>query len=65
MTCECGCGGSPSKGRFLPGHDAILNFDILKRFEATYPTLYSGIKEACQQARGEVPDGFKKIPQMS
>jgi Arc/MetJ-type ribon-helix-helix transcriptional regulator len=22
--CECGCGGQPRRGRFLPGHDAKL-----------------------------------------
>lgn len=52
ITCECGCGGIPVYGRFLPGHDAIHNFAILKRFEAEYPVLYHGVKEACQQAQG-------------
>lgn len=30
-VCECGCGGEPKQGHFLPGHDQILRRRIDKR----------------------------------
>ncbi len=29
--CECGCGGEPQSGLFLPGHDQKLRTDIERR----------------------------------
>lgn len=28
--CECGCGGEPKSGRFLPGHDSKLKSRLLQ-----------------------------------
>jgi len=27
-TCECGCGGAPASGQFLPGHDQKLRGEL-------------------------------------
>lgn len=29
--CQCGCSGSPKKGRYIPGHDAKHLSDLLKK----------------------------------
>lgn len=31
MTCECGCGESPTRGNFSPGHDQRLRTSLEKR----------------------------------
>jgi len=31
MTCECGCGESPTCGNFVPGHDQRLRISLEKR----------------------------------
>lgn len=31
MSCGCGCGGAPSGGDFLPGHDAKLRAELEQR----------------------------------
>jgi hypothetical protein len=31
MSCECGCGESPTRGDFLPGHDQRLRSSLEKR----------------------------------
>lgn len=30
-SCECGCGGKPTNGSFLPGHDQKLRGDLERR----------------------------------
>jgi hypothetical protein len=32
-SCACGCGGHPSRGEFLPGHDAKLRGKLLTRID--------------------------------
>lgn len=31
MECACGCGGTPSGGNFLPGHDQRLRANLERR----------------------------------
>jgi hypothetical protein len=31
MTCECGCGETPTRGTFSPGHDQRLRTSLEKR----------------------------------
>ena len=31
MSCECGCGGAPSRGFFCPGHDQRLRANLEHR----------------------------------
>lgn len=31
MECACGCGGEPTGGDFLPGHDQRLRADLERR----------------------------------
>lgn len=31
MPCECGCGSTPTRGDFLPGHDQRLRSALEKR----------------------------------
>jgi hypothetical protein len=31
MTCECGCGETPTRGNFSPGHDQRLRASLEKR----------------------------------
>jgi len=35
-TCACGCGGIPKVGLFLPGHDAKLRSQELKKGKARH-----------------------------
>ncbi len=36
-TCQCGCGGSPASGDFLPGHDQKLRSNLEKRTGGLLP----------------------------
>ena len=35
--CACGCGGKPSGGDFLPGHDQRLRADLERRVGGLIP----------------------------
>jgi hypothetical protein len=35
--CACGCGGRPSGGHFLPGHDQRLRADLERRIGGLIP----------------------------
>lgn len=28
--CLCGCGGTPQKGQFMPGHDSIAVWKVIR-----------------------------------
>jgi hypothetical protein len=52
--CACGCGGSPKKGEFLPGHDARLKSQ-LRRAAADGSAAERAKAEKALKDRGWTP----------
>lgn len=53
MTCECGCGETPVRGSFLPGHDQRLRSSLEERVGGLLP-LRTLVDSAERLANGEI-----------
>jgi len=53
MTCECGCGETPARGAFSPGHDQRLRTSLEKRVGGLV-RLRTLVESAERLARGEI-----------
>lgn len=52
-SCECGCGGTPVRGAFLPGHDQKLRTDLEHRVGGL-PALRSLVEASEQFASSQI-----------
>lgn len=53
MTCECGCGETPVRGSFLPGHDQRLRSSLEERVGGLLP-LRTLVDSAERLAHAEI-----------